>query len=130
MSFILQATGTTGQTIYAVFYNHAAGWIWDNANERWMDTTASTGSGNGKLDYGTNWSDAAVALTEDVGDSSDPSGVYQLSTPAAIEVAVEVVDVVLRVQEGGSPAVDDTILSAGQHSVSPTGRDSIEITVV
>lgn len=119
MSFIQVSTGVTGQTLYAVFYSHEKGYVWDDTNDLYRDTTAATGSGNGKVNYATNWGDLCVALTEDEGGDSTATGCYQLQVPSTLENQVEMVDVVIREQVGGSPVASDSIVAQGSHSPNP-----------
>lgn len=117
MSYIQLSSGITGEVLYAVFYSSESGWIWDNTNSRWRDTTAASGSGNGGLDYGTNWPDVAVQMTEDQGSGGDPTGHYQLQVPSALESIVELVDVVIHRRATNPAAVSDAPIAAGTHSV-------------
>lgn len=120
MSYIQLTTGTTGDTYYAVFYSQETGCIWDNSAEQWSDTTASLVSGNGALDYGADWADVAVTMTEDVGSSADSTGHYQLQVPATLEAVVECVDVIIRQQADVAPLVTDPIIASGTHCTRGT----------
>lgn len=117
MSYIQLSTGITGEILYAVFYNHESGWIWDNTNSRWRDTTIASGSGNGGIDYGTNWPDVAVQMTEDEGSGGDKTGHYQLSVPSALANVVETVDVVIRRRAANPASTTDAPIAAGSHDV-------------
>ena len=119
MSFIQISTGVVGQNLYAVFYSHEKGYIWDDANDLYRDTTAASGSGNGELNYSTSWANVAVTLTEDEGSAANATGCYQLSVPSTLENQVESVDVVVRERAGGSPAVTDAVVAQGSHSPNP-----------
>lgn len=118
MAFLNLSTDDSGLNLYAIFHNHHRGWVWDNTNSLWRDTTAGTGSGNGGVNYGTSWSTLAVSMTEDVGTSSDPTGIYQLSVPASIEGAIDCVDVTIYERAGGSPVLGDAVYAQGSHSPS------------
>lgn len=121
MSFIQLSTGNPGEVLYAVFYSHESGWIWDNANSLWRSTTGSEVSANGGLDYDANWGNVAVLMTEDVGSDADATGHYQLKIPTNLASIVESVDAVIRKRVGASPDITDPVVAAGTHAITTHG---------
>lgn len=117
MSYIQIATGVSGQNLYATFYDHERGWIWDNVDSSFRNTSISTSAPLPAMNYSSAWSNVCVALAEDTGSSSTATGHYQLKVPTALENQVESVDVVIRRRVGGSPLVTDPVVGAGAHTI-------------
>lgn len=104
---------TSGSTLYAVIHGIVAGVakVWN--------TTLNAGSGDWQTFVGANWSQYAVAMTEQTG-----SGYYSGTYPTAIEGILTTE--ALYIQGGGSPALGDspvaTVKSQGSNLAAIAGE--------